>query len=110
MDDGQFHDQPLGIWIANNWRPYASVKVKKSSRRRTYLDVLRKTRKDDIDEEMRKILNVTDIDTKMDGYLGLRNKAAKRVFQALTEKERQDLIKQAEKEKYEPNPVATQRQ
>jgi hypothetical protein len=81
----------MGGWLANNWRPYATEKGVKNNLRTTYIDILWDKRKDEVEAELKKMLNVTELDNSKQEVFKLRTTACKLVFERYNEQEKQEI-------------------
>lgn len=78
-------------WVTNNWRPYQNQKRAEAPLKVTLRDVVRKTKKDEIHEEV-KILLGDDVDPAAPEYLGPRSKALSTVMDRLSTEDRKELL------------------
>lgn len=102
--------QVLAKWVANNWRPYSTEKAAKGIMRTTYIDVLWRERKDDVMNELKRMLGVTDFDKGDQRVFMQRTAAAKRVYEQMNEQEKQEINKLVELYKEEGNDAQTRLQ
>jgi hypothetical protein len=100
--------QGLGNWLANNWRPYATVKGSKSGRRYTKIDAVCRTRKAAVEEELKKILGVDQLDPSSQGYFEQRTAAAKNVYDQMDESEKKNIDDEVKKQKTQANDLEIQ--
>jgi hypothetical protein len=97
--------------VANNWRPLTSAEADPKIRiRYTTLDVIWKDYRDRVDEELKVILNVEEIDPSMPGVFQQRTAASKRVLNKMSAAEKEELHQKVEKYRKEGLPPEIQKQ
>ena len=89
--------QKLAAWIANNWRPRIRNSEQQTKIRVTILDVIWRSKRAEVLEELKEILDVENIDSRTPGFFQKRTTAAKWVLEKLTEKEREELEAEVER-------------
>ena len=100
----------LAKWVANNWRPYSTQKAAKGIMRTTYIDVLWRDRKDDVLNEIKRMLSIEAFEKGDPRIFMQRTAAAKRLYQQMDEIGREEINKLVEKYKEEGNDEETRLQ
>ena len=100
------------MWIRNNWRPTSSTNVEKDTGtyRVTTLDVIWHTFQEKVYEELKDILDVSEVDTSTKGFFIHRTAAAKRVYEKMTKKDQEWVQAEVKNWKTHSLPQAVQRQ
>lgn len=83
--------QFLAGWIANNWRRTVTSNVIGLNIKVRPIDVVWRTRKEECEVELMKILNVKELDTSSPEYFQQRMAAAKVVLDGLSVRDREKL-------------------
>jgi len=83
--------QFLASWIANNWRRTVTSNVIGLNIKVRPIDVVWRTRKEECEVELKKILNVEELDTSAPEYFQQRMAAAKLVLDGLSVRDREKL-------------------
>lgn len=96
--------------MRNNWRPYSTNPEIKPIIKVNTLDVVWHTQKEAVEEELKKILDVTELASNDPRYFQQRTAAAKRVLDNMTERERMAIKGLVEERKLQGNPVNIQRE
>jgi hypothetical protein len=94
----------LCAWVRNNWRPYSSTFESNATLKVNPIHVVWQTHKDAVEEELKDILGVTELDTRDPGYFQQRNSAAKRVLDKMSELERAEIDSTVQSRRQEGNP------
>lgn len=79
--------QQLAVWVRNNWRPYSTTSETKPNLKINQINVVWETQRETVEDELREILGVAELDPKHPGYFQQRNAAAKRALQKMNEQE-----------------------
>jgi hypothetical protein len=95
--------------VRNNWRPINTTTEYKSSVRVTAIEIVWQTRKKEVEEEMKKILGVTELVPGSAAYFKQRVPAIKAVLNRLTPQEQAQIASLVEKRKNEGNDPDVQR-
>lgn len=97
----------LAVWIRNNWRPYSSGLESKPSLQVNILTVVWEIHREEVEEELKAILDVDTLNAQDPRYFQQRNAAAKQTLEKLTVKQRAriDAIVAERKTKGNPEPV-----
>jgi len=103
-------DQDLAAWVRNNWRPYSSTFDIKANIKVNPIHVVWQTHKAAVEDELRDILGVDELDSKDPGYFQQRNAAAKRVLDKMNEQEKDDIRAMVEDRKARGNPTPIKRE
>jgi hypothetical protein len=82
----------------------------KTSIRVTVIDIVWQEQREAVNEAMKEILDVTDLDTASPEYFQQRTAAAKLALERMTERDRAQMYALVEKRKNEGNTPAVQRQ
>jgi hypothetical protein len=104
----KFH-QALAEWVRNNWRPISTVTEYKSTIRVTAIEIVWQTRRQEVEDEMKKILGVAELDSGSFAYFKQHVPAAKVVLDRMSEIERAELASLIEQRKNEGNLPDVQR-
>jgi hypothetical protein len=83
--------QFLASWIANNWRRTVTSNVIGLNIKVRPIDVVWRMRKEECEVELKKILNVEELDTSAPEYFQQRMAAAKLVLDGLSVRDREKL-------------------
>jgi NAD(P)H-dependent FMN reductase len=75
--------------------------------RTTYIDVVCRDRKDEVSDELKRILHVEDLDPADPQVFQQRTRAAKQVFEQMNEQEKEEIRKLVAKYKEEGNDEKT---
>jgi hypothetical protein len=93
-------------WIRNNWRPYSSNLESKANLKVNPIQVVWQTQKAAVEEELRAILGVDELDPTDPACFQQRNAAIKRVINMMNEQERAELQAKVQDIKARGNPEA----
>ena len=75
-------------WIWNNWRPSSGTKEEFSNIKVNLINVICEVEKEAVEEELKEILGVEELDKCDPGYFQQHNAAAKRVLGKMSERDR----------------------
>ena len=98
----------LGKWLANNWHPYSTEKASKGDIRANRNNIICKNMEEEVLAEVKRILNVEDINKSSQDYFQNRTKAASNIYEWMSEQERQKIKDLVEKYKIEGNTLEVQ--
>lgn len=98
------------MWVRNNWRPYSTTLESKPNIKVNAINVVWQTQKGAVEEKIKEILGVTDLDTNDPRYFQQRTAAAKRVLDDMTEQERTAIHLIVEDRKAQGNPDNVKRE
>ena len=87
----------------NNWRPYSTGKLDKTTTTINYLEIVYRTRKQEVIDELKEMLNVEEIDLSKREAFTQRRTAAKRIWDRMNETEREDILQLVETHKRDGN-------
>jgi hypothetical protein len=102
--------QELACWVRNNWRPYSTDPETKPIIKVNAIDVVWQTQKAAVEDELKKILEVTELASNDPRCFQQRTAAAKRVLENMTERERAAIKATVEERRLQGNPVTIQRE
>ena len=100
----------LAAWVRNNWRPYSTTIETKPNIKISAINVVWQTQKAVVEEKIKEILGVEELDTRNPGYFQQRMAAAKRVLDEMTEQERTAINQIVEERKAQGNPEHIRRE
>jgi hypothetical protein len=94
-------------WIRNNWRPDSNIHETRANVIVNPLNLIWEIQREDVEEELRNILGVEELDNHDPGYFQQRNAAAKRVINGMSQRDRIEFnnILKDRKSKGNPEPV-----
>ena len=84
-----------------------TTKAAKVQRRVTVIDVVWRTRKAEVEEEMKRMLEVEELDPASQEYFGKRTAAAKQVYNQLDAAQQKEVAEEVERRKVEGNDTET---
>jgi hypothetical protein len=100
----------LAAWVRNNWRPYSTTIETKPNIKITAINVVWQTQKAAVEDMIKEILGVDELDRKDPRYFQQRTAAAKRVLEEMTEQERTAINQIVEERRAEGNPENIRRE
>jgi hypothetical protein len=100
----------LAVWVRNNWRPYSTVAESKVNLRVNAIDVVWETRKAAVEEKIKEILQVEDLEDNQAGYFQQRTAATKRVLEEMTEQGRHAVNRIVEDRREQGHPEHIRRE
>jgi hypothetical protein len=100
--------QQLGHCVTNNWHPYATVKASKGQQRYTKIDTIWATERAAVEEELKEILGVAELDPLAQEYFEKRTAAAKHVYDQMDELRKKEIDDVVKKRKGEANELDIQ--
>ena len=103
-------NQELAAWIRNNWRPYATSQVNRTKIRVNAINIVWETQRAAVEEQIRQILGVEELDPKDERFFQQRTTAAKRVLDGMTELQRSDIKAIVKQRRAQGNPQEVQRE
>ena len=94
-------------WIQNNWRPTSGTEEAFSNLKVNLINIIWEIEKEGIEEELKEILGVEDIDNRDLRYFQQRNAAVKCFLGKMTKQDRAQFDKElmARRSKGHPEPV-----
>lgn len=95
--------------MRNNWRPNASATHSHPIIKMRAIDFVWETRRDAVEEELKTLLEVDELDCKDPRYFQQRNAAAKSVLEKMSVEERAELDYGLEIRRAKCNPENVQR-
>lgn len=95
--------------MRNNWRPNANVTQSNPTMKIRAIDFVWETQKDAVEEELKTLLGVEELDSKDPRYFQQRNAAAKLAMEKMSAEERAELELGLETRRAEGNPENVQR-
>jgi hypothetical protein len=101
--------QELADWVRNNWRPYSTTQETRTNVKVTAINVVWETQKTAVEDKLKEILGVEDLDARHPGYFQQRTAAAKQVLEEMTEQERTAITQIVEDRRAKGNPEAVRR-
>ena len=110
IHSGTEQPQKLTAWISNNWRPRIRNTGQHTTIRVTVLDVIWRSKRAEVLEELKQILNVDNVDSRTPGFFQKRTTAAKQVLEKLTVKEREEVEAKVERLKTSGHELEIQQQ
>jgi hypothetical protein len=93
----------LYAWVANNWRPYCTTKLQRNTTTINYLEIVYRTRKQEVIDELKIMLNVETIDLSKGEAFTRRRTAAKRVWDRMNAQEMEEIMQLVESYNNEGN-------
>lgn len=81
----------LGGWVANNWRPYSTQKEASHPFKVSVRKVVSRTRGNEIEEELKNILQVDQVDYSMPQVFQQRNAALSIVMDRMSTEDRAEM-------------------
>ena len=102
--------QELAAWVRNNWRPFSTTGESNIHLKLNPLNVIWETRKEAVEDELKDILGVDELDTRDPRYFQQRNAAAKRALGKMSEWEREEFDKDIEVRKARGHPEPVKRE
>jgi hypothetical protein len=102
--------QNLGRWVANNWRPYATIKASKSLLYTSRTQVVLQTCKDEVQSEIQNIIQEKGLLPSADSEFQCRTSAARRVFNRMDEEKKQEILRMVQEYKTKGNDPQIQHQ
>ena len=101
--------QELAAWIRNNWRPVANITQSNPHLRVRAIDLVWEIRTDEVEEELKILLDVEELDNKDPRCFQQRNAAAKVVLEKMSVEDRAELDQLVETRRAQGNPEHIQR-
>jgi hypothetical protein len=95
--------------VRNNWRPDGNAMQSNPTIKIRMIDYMWDTHKDEVEEELKLLLDVEELDPKDSRYFQQRNAAAKLAMQKMSVAERAIMELGLEKRRLEGNPEGIQR-
>jgi hypothetical protein len=95
--------------VRNNWRPSANAAQSNPVMKIRAIDYVWETHRDEVEEELKTLLGVEELDQKDPRYFQQRNAAAKLAMQKMSVEDRAVLELDLEKRRAEGNPEGIQR-
>jgi len=99
----------LAAWVRNNWRPIANMTLSNPTMKIRAIDFVCETRKEAVEEELKILLRVDELDRKDPRYFQQRNAAAKLALKKMSVEERAEIELGVERRRAEGNPKMVQR-
>ena len=99
--------QELAAWVHNNWRPFSTTCESNIHLKINHLNVIWETQKEAVEDELKIIVGVDELDNRDPRYFQQRNAAAKRVLRNMSEWEQEEFDNEIEarKARGHPEPV-----
>jgi hypothetical protein len=94
--------------VRNNWRPKDNPSQSNPAMKIRAIDYMWETHRDEVEEELKTLLGVEELDHKDPRYFQQRNAAAKLAMQRMSVEDRAVLELDLEKRRAEGNPESTQ--
>jgi hypothetical protein len=101
--------QELVAWVRNNWRPNANATQFNPTMKLRAIDYVWETQKEAIEEELKALLGVEELDHRDPRYFQQRNAAAKLALMKMTVEEKAEMEMGLETRRAEGNPENVQR-
>lgn len=95
--------------MRNNWRPNANAAHSNSTMKIRAIDYVWETHRDEVEDELKILLGVENLDCKDPRYFQQRNAAAKLAMQKMSVEDRALIELGLEKRRAEGNPESIQR-
>lgn len=95
--------------MRNNWRPIANVTESNPTVKVRAIDLVWEIRRDAVEEELKTLLGVEELDNKDPRYFQQRNAAAKLALDNMSVEERAELDMALETRRAQGNPEQVQR-
>jgi len=95
--------------VRNNWRPDANVTQVNPTMKIRAIDLVWETQRDAVEEELKTILEVEELDRRDPRYFQQRNAAAKLVMLKMSVEEKAQIEKELETRRAQGNPEQVQR-
>lgn len=95
--------------MRNNWRPNANVTQSNPNMKIRMIDLVWETRTDAVEEELKTLLGVDELDRRDRRYFQQRNAAAKLAIEKMSVEEKAQLQLDLEARRMEGNPEPVQR-
>lgn len=96
--------------MGNNWRPYSTTKVEKTSIKVRAIDLVWRTHRENVIREVKDILGTEEVNVSSVEFFQQRMAACKRVLEKMTIGEREEFDKELELVRSTGHPENIQRQ
>ena len=102
--------QELAGWIRNNWRPYETVAAAQPRVKVTAINVVWEMHRAAVEEQLKILLDVEELDPSDVRCFQQRTTAAKRVLDGMTEVQRAEINAVVEQRRSQGHPIEVQRE
>jgi hypothetical protein len=99
----------LAAWVRNNWRPNSNAALTNPNMKIRMIDFVWETQRDAVEDELKTLLGVEELDGRDPRYFQQRNAAAKLALEKMSEEERAGIESALEKRRAEGNPEPVRR-
>ena len=94
----------LVVWVRNNWRPIANATHSNPTMKMRAIDYVWETQKEAVEEELKTLLGVEELDHRDLRYFQQHNAAAKLALNKMTVEEKAEIEMGLETRRAEGNP------
>lgn len=101
--------QELAAWVRNNWRPNTNATQNNPTIKIRAINYVWDTRRDAVEEELKTLLGVEELDQRDPRYFQQRNAAAKLALEKMSVEEKAELELGLERRRTEGNSENVQR-